>query len=86
MQCFCGHLTDDETLHLVFPQHVHPQCLSDLVVELVSASTCRHNAELPWVGTIQGRLLVPQVFHKLDAVVYPIGLEALEVESSARVC
>lgn len=81
-----GHsLTYNETLHLVLPQHVHAQRISNHVVELVSTPACRHDTQLTGLRAVEGKLLVTQVPHVLDAVDYAIRLEGVEVEPAAGV-
>lgn len=77
-------LTDNEALHLLFAQDIHTQNVAHLIVELECATTRRHDAQGVWLGAIECLLLVLQVAHELDAVVYAIRFEIEEVEAATR--
>jgi hypothetical protein len=76
--------TGDEALHLVLAHDVDAERIPDLFVELVRSAAGGHDGELTGPGAIESQLVVAQMLHELDAVVYPFGLEALEVEATTR--
>jgi hypothetical protein len=78
----CCH-TDDQALHLVFPHDFHAQRFCYAVIVLEGTAARRHDAELLWCRAIVVFVVCLQLAHKLDACVYPVGLELEEVEAAA---
>ena len=76
-------ITYDETLHLVFPDHLNPQRLCYPVVILESTTSGRHDTQFFRFGTIVLRLVGLQLAHELDTRIYPIGLELEKIESTS---
>lgn len=85
--------TDDQALHFIFPQDIHPKHLADHIVVLVRASTSGHDAQLAGGGlqraipvAIKLYMLVLEAAHKLEALVDAVRLEADEVETATGLC
>ena len=76
--------TDDETLHLVLAQDLHPEDLLHAVVVLVRAPAGRHDAQLRRARAAQLLLLALQQTDELQAVLDPVRLELHEVQPPAR--
>ena len=82
-------LTDNQTLHFVFAEDIHFKSIANFIIELERATTRGHDAQLARLRAILFQLLVAQVPHKLDAVVYAVSFEDLKIEPAAgvrRVC
>ena len=75
--------TCDQTLHLIFPNNLDPECFCDLVVVLVGAAPCRHDADIAG-GCAIVSVVRDQVAHEVDACVYPVGFELEKVQPATE--
>lgn len=78
-------LTHDQTVHLVFSQHLDAQDSLDVVVELVSPTTGSHDGHAARSRTVLAAELILQPLDEIQAAIDPVGLELEEIQPSAEI-